>query len=320
MPAAIDAAWEKLHGMAAGAAALIPNIAIAAIAFVLFAVAARAVASGVSGLAARTGQAASVARVFARIARGMTLVFGGLIAATIVFPSLDAASIFGALGVGGVAVGFAFKDIFQNLLAGMLILITRPFKIGDQIVSGAHEGTVDDIQIRATLVRTYDNRRIVIPNSELFTNRVIVNTAFDRRRVQIMVGTGYGDDIDLAESVILREVGRIARILQKPAPSVLVRALNDSTVDLEIRFWIEPSVKREVVETTDAVIRAIKPALVAAGIDLPFPTQQVLFHDQTERTDGDRRRQREGWPSRDDDPSPREDDGKRADKDRGEAA
>ncbi|WP_229755789.1 mechanosensitive ion channel family protein, partial [Deinococcus soli (ex Cha et al. 2016)] len=112
------------------------------------------------------------------LTRFQTLALGVLVALTVVFPTLTAASLFGALGVRGVAIGFAFKDIFQNLLAGLLILITRPFRIGDQIVSGEHEGTVEDIQVRATLLHTYDNRRVVIPNSELYTNRVIVNTAY----------------------------------------------------------------------------------------------------------------------------------------------
>ncbi|MXV22113.1 mechanosensitive ion channel family protein, partial [Deinococcus xianganensis] len=107
---------------------------------------------------------------------------------------------------------FAFKDIFQNLLAGLLILITRPFRIGDQIVSGEHEGTVEDIQVRATLLRTYDNRRVVIPNSELYTNRVIVNTAYDRRRLAVTVGIGYGDDIAQAKRIILDTLAGVEEI------------------------------------------------------------------------------------------------------------
>ena len=212
------------------------------------------------------------------------------------------ASVFGALGIGSVAIGFAFKDILQNLLSGMLILLTRPFRIGDQIVSGAHEGTVDDIAVRATTLRTYDNRRVVIPNSELYTNRVTVNTAYPSRRLSVVVGIGYGDDIEQARRIVLDTVADLPGVIGDPAPAVLVTALSDFTVDLEVRFWISPPARREALEVQDQVLSAIKPALIGAGIDLPLPTQQVLLHDQTEPGDGDRARQREGWP-----PDPRHD-------------
>ncbi len=306
MPPAADIAWKKLQEIGYGAFDLAPNLLIAIIVFVGFAVVARLLSAGTIGLAVRTGQSRNLAIVFSRIVRGAIHVLGALVAATIIFPSLDAASIFGALGVGGVAVGFAFKDIFQNLLAGMLILVTKPFKIGDQIVTGSHEGTVDDIQIRATLLRTYDNRIVVVPNSELYTNRVIVNTAFSSRRVSVPVSIGYGDDIDEAAAVIRKALTGLDRVAREPEPSVLVRGFGESSVDLEVRFWISPTIRREAVLAVDEALRAMKPALVKAGIDLPFPTRLVLFHDQTEDVDGDRRRQREGWPSRGDDPRPRE--------------
>lgn len=183
----------------------------------------------------------------------------------VVFPTLTAASLFGALGVGGVAIGFAFKDIFQNLGAGILILLTRPFRIGDQIISGTNEGTVESIEVRASVLRTYDNRRVVIPNSDLYTNRVTVNTAYENRRLAVEVGIGYGDDITTVKTIILNTLTHL------PA-------------------------RREALEAQDQVLHALKPALINAGIDLPLPTQQVLLHNQTEPTDGDRYQQREGWP------------------------
>jgi small-conductance mechanosensitive channel len=218
-----------------------------------------------------------------------------MIALSVVLPSLDAASVFGALGIGSVAVGFAAKDIFQNLLAGILLLVTRPFHIGDQIVSGPHEGTVEDIQIRATLLRTYDNRRVVIPNSELYTNRVVVNTAYEARRMHLTVGIGESDDIGEASAAILQAIASVERVLREPKPEVLLQSLGEFSLVLEVRYWIKPTVMREVVQSADEVYRTIAPALRAAGIHTPFPTYQILLHDQTGETDGDRARQREGW-------------------------
>ncbi|MFN4249698.1 MULTISPECIES: mechanosensitive ion channel family protein [unclassified Deinococcus] len=285
--------------------ASLPNVALALVLFLVFWFVAGVARRSVQAVARRAGQPAGIGLVFGRLVSWALLTLGVLVALTVIFPTLTAASLFGALGVSGVAIGFAFKDIFQNLLAGLLLLITRPFRIGDQIVSGEHEGTVEDIQVRATLLRTYDNRRVVIPNSELYTNRVIVNTAYDRRRLAVTVGIGYGDDIAQAKQVILETLSGVEDIRPDPAPTVLVRELADFSVNLEVRYWIDPPIRREVVESQDRVLEALKPALIEAGIDLPLPTQQVLFHDQTEETDGDRSRQREGWPARESNPRPR---------------
>lgn len=126
---------------------------------------------------------------------------GILITVTIMVPSFTPASLISALGVGGVAIGFAFKDIFQNFLAGVLLLVTEPFGIDDQIKYEDFEGTVETIQTRATTIKTYDGRRVVIPNAELFINAVTVNTAYDKRRRQYDIGIGYGDDIGRARQL-----------------------------------------------------------------------------------------------------------------------
>lgn len=284
----------------------LPNLLLGVLVFVIFMGLARLAGNAVGSVSQRTGQSRGIALVFSRIVSWLVLAVGVLVALTVVFPTLTAASLFGALGVSGVAIGFAFKDIFQNLLAGLLILVTRPFRIGDQIVSGDHEGVVEDIQVRATLLRTYDNRRVVIPNSELYTNRVTVNTAYPQRRLSVTVGIGYGDDIAAARALILKTLAGLDGLLKDPAPSVLVKELGDFSVNLDVRFWIDPPVRKEAVEAQDGVLEAIRNALPAAGFDLPFPTQQLLFHDQTEETDGDRARQREGWPARRDNPASRQ--------------
>ncbi|WP_051363603.1 mechanosensitive ion channel family protein [Deinococcus murrayi] len=292
-----EVAWTRLQATLQGLVAALPNVLLATLVFLVFVLVARWVGRAVGTVAARAGQEPGVSRVFSRLASWGVLAFGLLVALTILIPSLNAASLFSALGVGGVAIGFAFKDIFQNLLAGLLLLVTRPFRIGDQIISGSHEGTVEDIQVRATLLRTYDNRRVVIPNSELYTNRVVVNTAHDRLRLAVAVGIGYGDDIPKAKRIILNTLAQVEGVRTDPPPTVLVREYGDFSVNLEVRFWIDPPIRREAVEVQDRVLEALKPALLSAGIDLPFPTQQVLFHNQTEETDGDRTRQREGWPA-----------------------
>jgi small-conductance mechanosensitive channel len=176
-------------------------------------------------------------------------------------------------------------------------LLTEPFRIGDQIVHGAYEGTVEEIETRATTIRTYDGRRVVIPNADLFTQPVTVNTAYDVRRLEYDVGIGYGDDLAQAKHLMLQAMRDVEGVLADPAPDVLVMDLAPSSVVLRARWWIRPPRRADALDARDRVLTVIVATLTEHGIDLPVPTQQILFHDQTEATDGDRRRQREGWPA-----------------------
>lgn len=124
-----------------------------------------------------------------------------------------------------------------------------------------------------------------------------VNTAFQHRRLEYDVGIGYGDDLERARAAILDALRDVNGVLSNPPPDVLVVELASSAVNLRVRWWIEPPRKSDALDARDRVLSAVKQRLTACGIDLPFPTQQVLFHDQTEETDGDRARQREGWPA-----------------------
>jgi small-conductance mechanosensitive channel len=200
MTSGVSTAWAKIQGMVNGAIAMLPNIVLALIVFFLFYFAAKSIKSLVRRLTNRHRHARNLGLVLGRLSQGLIILVGLFIALSIVIPSFKAGDLIQLLGISGVAVGFAFRDILQNFLAGILILLAEPFRIGDQIVVKNFEGTVQDIQTRATTIKTYDGRRIVIPNSELFTESVTVNTAFDSRRLQYDIGIGYGDDIDQANS------------------------------------------------------------------------------------------------------------------------
>jgi small-conductance mechanosensitive channel len=280
-----------------GLIAILPDLVVAVIVFVIFSLVAREIKRLVKRLTARYQHARSLGLVLGRLAQGAVILVGLFIALSIVIPSFKAGQLIQLLGISGVAIGFAFRDILQNFLAGILILLTEPFQIDDQIVFKNFEGTVENIQTRATTIRTYDGRRIVIPNSELFTNSVMVNTAFEHRRMEYDIGIGYGDDIDRAKELILEAVHSLDEVLKEPSPDVLVIDLAESTVNIRVRWWVQPPRRAEALDSRDKVLTAIKKKLTANGIDLPFPTQQILFHDQTEETDGDRSRQREGWPA-----------------------
>ena len=295
LAASTGEAVETVQGFVDGFFALLPKLAIAVAVFLLF----WAVAAGVRRLIHRVTPGprdSNIGVVLGRLAYAVLLIFGLFVALTIVIPSLTFGSIVAGLGIGGVAFAFAFQDTFQNLLAGILILLREPFREGDEITSGEYTGTVEAIETRATFIRTYDGRRVIIPNSQIYSDPVQVITAYDMVRSQYDVGVGYGDDIAEAKRVALETVRGIDGVMEDPAPDVLTWDLDGSSVNLRVRWWTDPT-RRNVVKLRDRVLMQVKGALLSAGIDLPFPTQQVLFHDQTEATDGDRTRQREGWPA-----------------------
>ncbi|MDH6061260.1 mechanosensitive ion channel family protein [Chrysosporum bergii ANA360D] len=277
---------------------LLPNIVLGLVVFTTFVILGRSIKRVVRRLTRHRRYARNLGMVLGRLAQGVTVLLGLFISLSVVFPSLRASDLVQLLGISGVAIGFAFRDILQNFLAGILILLTEPFQINDQIVFKNFEGTVENIETRATTIKTYDGRRIVIPNSELFTNSVTVNTAFDSRRLEYDVAIGYGDDLKWTKQLMLEAIHGVELVLKDPPPDVLVMELAENSVNIRARWWIKPPRRYDALDSRDQVISAIKQKLyVENGIDLPYPTRQILFHDQTEETDGDRSRQREGWPA-----------------------
>ncbi|GJD46991.1 hypothetical protein AFCDBAGC_4876 [Methylobacterium cerastii] len=290
-------ALGRLEGLGRSTAALVPGLVIALVLFGIGLLVARGVRAAVRRAAEMREASPGSAAVLGRIAGGMTILVSFLVAASVAFPSVSAADLFNLLGIGGVAIGFAFRDVLQNLLAGILILLTRPFVIGDQIRAGSHEGTVEDVWVRATVLRTYDNQRILIPNATLFVDKITIMTAHDKRRLAFPLTIGNGDDMREARRVIIEALRGTEGVLADPVPEALVTGLGAAGVDMTARFWIDPPRRRDAVDALDHAISNVKDALTAAGIDLPYPTSQVLLHDQTEAADGDRTRQREGWPA-----------------------
>jgi small-conductance mechanosensitive channel len=292
----LSQAWETIQRMINDFIAALPNIGLALVVFALFYLAAKWIRAVVRRLIGAAGLSPSAGMVLGRISRWLTMGVGLLVALNVAVPSFTTGELIQLLGISSVAIGFAFRDILQNFLAGVLLLLSEPFRIGDQIVVNSFEGTVEDIQTRATTIRTYDSRRIVIPNATLFSESVIVNTAFDRRRSEYNVGIGYSDDIGQAMRIMIEAIGGVEGVCEEPAPDVLVSELGDFSVGIRARWWTD-SQRSNLLAVQSEVIAAIKSKLLENGIDLPLPTQQVLFHDQTEETDGDRLRQREGWPA-----------------------
>ncbi len=291
-------AIEKIDSWIDSAVALAPNFAVAIVVFFIFYIIS-IIIKRITIKSMMSRQRDNLGEILGGLFKSILIILGFFVAATIVMPSLSLGDLVAGLGVSSVAIGFAFKDILQNWLAGLLILIRQPFEVGDQIVAGAYEGTVQRIETRATLIKTYDGQKAVIPNSEIYTNAVLVKTAYEMRRSQYDIGIGYGDDIQKACKIIKESLLKIEGVENTPAPEALPWDLAASWVTIRARWWSN-SKRSDVVDKRAQVIMAIKYALDEAGIDMPYDTQVHLFHDQTDERDGTPGEQREGWPAPED--------------------
>lgn len=257
---------------------ILPNLIVAVLAALLFV----ALAFGLSKVIRKAllrAKRRDLSAMLASFVFWLTILFGTLVVLTIVLPSMKPADIFASLGIGSIAVGFAFKDILQNWLAGFLILIRRPFRRGDQIKVGDIEGTVQAVETRATLVRTYDGRLVVIPNSDIYTHSLTVNTAYDMRRTEIVVPVGLEVDLDQAIAVIKEAIAHLPDICDDPGPDVLPWEFRDLNVDLKVRWWTKPQ-RAHIVRTRSEVIKAVKKACETAGIALPSDTRVAVFRTE----------------------------------------
>lgn len=185
---------------------------------------------------------------------------------------IQTASFVAILGAAGFAIGFALQGSLSNFAAGVLILVLRPFKAGDFIIAAGESGTVKEISLFTTVLATPDNVKIMIPNGTLYGDIIKNVSAYDTRRVDLVVGIGYGDDIQKAYDVLTALLGQDERILSDPAPKVAVSELADCSVNFVVRPWVN---KEDYWPVKFDLTRKIKEAFDENGIEIPFPQQVV---------------------------------------------
>ncbi|MFT5658641.1 MAG: small conductance mechanosensitive channel [Gammaproteobacteria bacterium] len=189
---------------------------------------------------------------------------------------VNVTSLLAILGAAGLAVGLALKDSLSNFAAGVMIIIFRPFKLGDFITAGGASGVVDEIGLFATLMHTGDNQRIIVPNSSILGGNITNTSAMPTRRIDLVIGIGYDDNIGQARDIIMTILQANELILKDPAPGVAVGELGDSSVNINVRPWVNSAdywgVRSELLED-------IKVKFDEAGISIPFPQQDVHMHE-----------------------------------------
>ncbi|HEV7798407.1 MAG TPA: mechanosensitive ion channel family protein [Pyrinomonadaceae bacterium] len=289
----ISIAWTKIEQLLTGLIAILPNLGLALLLFGVLFAGSRWVKFFIIKISSARGYD-NLGLVLGRLSHWALVSVSLLAALTIVLPSFHARDLIQILGIGSVAIGFAFRDILQNFLAGILILLAQPFRLGEEIAVEGYEGVVEEIQARATLIRTSDGFLIVIPNATIYTKTVTILNSYAARRTAVEFEVGLRDDPELIRRLVKQAIGRDREVLKVPEPDAILLGFGRGCLSVSARWWTDSKHTDQVV-VRDRVVAYIKNTLVENGIDLSYPTHQVLFHDQTEEVDGDRARQRAGW-------------------------
>lgn len=189
---------------------------------------------------------------------------------------VDTTSLLALLGAAGLAVGLALKDSLSNFAAGVMLILFRPFKLGDYVQAAGVEGSIEEISVFSTQFKTVDNKQIIVPNSQIYGGVITNFSAKPTRRVDMVVGVSYDDDLKKARQLIMDILNADKRILQDPAPVVAVSELADSSVNFVVRPWVKSAdywdVKWDFTEQ-------VKETFDANGISFPFPQQDVHMHN-----------------------------------------
>lgn len=193
---------------------------------------------------------------------------------------VETTSIIAVLGAAGLAIGLALQGTLQNVAAGIMLLVIRPFKRGDYIEAGGAEGTVDEIGLFMCRMHTVQGLFVAVPNSMIWSNMITNYSRLPRRRFDMLVGISYDDDIDKARDVLLELLKKDERVHSSPEPLVVVKALGASSVDLEIRAWTD---RVEYWDVHFELTKQVKQALDAAGVSIPYPHMQIV----TEQSDSE---------------------------------
>ncbi len=208
------------------------------------------------------------------------IVYGVLLVAVVLAAvdslGVNVTSLLAILGAAGLAVGLALKDSLANFAAGVMIIIFRPFKVGDWIEAAGISGTVDEIGLFATQLHTGDNQRLFVPNDSIINGNIVNTNALPTRRIDLIFGIDYDDDIGKAKEIIRSVLDADERVLDDPAPVIRVGELADSSVNLQVRPWVKTE---DYWPARTELLEIVKIKFDEAGISIPFPQQHVHYRE-----------------------------------------
>ncbi len=274
----VDTLQKQLESMAEGFVQALPSLVIALMVLMVTWALARFAVRMADKLTSRATIRNDLKQLLDTLVRLFVWVIGSLVALTVAVPSFTPAGAFAGLGVGALAIGFAFQDIFENFLAGVLIMLRDKMNIGDSIQCNSIQGKVERITLRETHIRQFTGELTVVPNSMLFKNPVRILNDEPVRRDELVVGISYDADLDQAESILREAVSGVEGVDSSKTILVVAQTFNSSSIDFLIQWWADTTPRDMRITKSDA-IKAIKAALDGAEIEIPYPYVTNTFKE-----------------------------------------
>ncbi|MEO1101757.1 MAG: mechanosensitive ion channel family protein [Pseudomonadota bacterium] len=277
----IELVMETTNSMVAGFFERLPQLGIAVFVLALTFIAARLLRAAVTAVMKGAKVRAALIRLSTNLIGIASWILGFAIAITIIFPSITPASLIAGLGLTSVAIGFAFKDIFENFLAGIIILAREKMRIGDIIECEDVFGRIEDIEIRETHVRETDGELVIVPNAYLFKNPLKIQTDRDHVRQDLTVGVDYDCSLPEAREALQRAIESCESVTKDKPVEVRCVAFGGSSIDFKLLWWTD-SEPRDQRGSYDEVAFAVKKELDEAGIGIPFPQTTLSFRPEAQ--------------------------------------
>lgn len=275
---ALRDSWDKIEGWMTGAIRALPNLIVAILILVAFFYLARFLRDLIFRLLGRVSEYSAVNRLLSTLAFVALILVGLLVSLSVLNLSTAVTSILGAAGILGLAIGFAAQDTVSNLISGVMISVRRPLREGDLVDTNDTFGVVDQVNLRATVVRTPTGQIVFVPNKDVFQNRLTNYSRSGQRRVDIACGVSYGDDLAKARRVALEAIGALENRVQGRDVELFFNEFADSSINFTLRFWIDFSRSQaDYLAAQSDAIMALKQAFDENEITIPFPIRTLDF-------------------------------------------
>jgi small-conductance mechanosensitive channel len=277
-----DVVWDSINGMLTGIVGRLPQIIAGLLIAFIFYLIARGIKAAFLATTTRAKLDGRLRILFSRLIMISTVVLGIFTALTVIVPTFGFGDLIAGLGFTTFVVGFATKDILNNLLSGVLILWQQPFKIGDQIFIDKINGKVEYIGVRATSLRQDNGELVLIPNGDMYSRTLVIRGAGQLRRMNLDIKVGYSEDLNVAKDGVRRALDRTEQVVKEPKPNVVVTDLAPEGVNININFWIDT---RKVIarEALDAAATNILHSLSKQGVEA-YPPGSVVVLSPTDAT------------------------------------
>jgi small conductance mechanosensitive channel len=276
-----ESLWESLReelvGWAHGFVKMMPNLVAALVVAVVLYFAAKLLRKGVDKALRSTRMHQSARELIVSVVYFASLVATLMIALSILELSGAVTSILAGAGVVGLALGFAFQDLASNFISGVGLSVKHPFRIGDIIETNEVIGVVEQLQLRTTEIRTFDGKKVIVPNSKIYQEVLTNHTDNDLKRMDLSCGVAYGDDLRKVREIALEALEGVSSRAQARDPELYFTGFGDSSIDFTARIWFDYRSQKDLLHCQSEAIIAIKEAFDENGITIPFPIRTLDF-------------------------------------------